>query len=139
MSLGIVTPSSLTGIGARLGWRLRDEHRLHISQNYVDARKMVSKMEEPRVMITILNTSREWEFESIVDQLSPLDVVLDYSGEHTEYRSEYCQENRTQYMSIRVEHEGVFVRGPHELYTENEDLLRKTDRRLYYAGEIETA
>lgn len=140
MSLGVVTPCSLRGVGTKLGWRLRDEHRLHVSQNYVDAGKMVSRMEKPRVMITILNTCRDREFESVVDQLSPLDVVLDCtieSDENIESRSSYCQENNTKYMSIRLDHGGVFVRGPHVVYTENKDLLKKIDRRIHYIGEIE--
>lgn len=143
MSLGIVTPCSLQGIGTRLGWRLREEHRLHISQNYKDARKMVSQMEKPRVMITFLPVCVEdstQAFESIVEHMGPLDVVLDCmleSDECTSSRSSYCQENSTQYMSIRIEHEGVFVRGPRVAYLENKNLLRKINRRIYYVGGIE--
>lgn len=143
MSLGIVTPCSLQGIGTRLGWRLREEHRLHISQNYKDARKMVSQMEKPRVMITFLPVCVEdstQAFESIVEHMGPLDIVLDCmleSDEHTSSRSTYCQGNSTQYMSIRIEHEGVFVRGPRVAYLENKNLLRKINRRIYYVGGIE--
>jgi 6-phosphogluconate dehydrogenase len=143
MSLGIVTPCSLQGIGTRLGWRLREEHRLHISQNYKDAQKMVSRMEKPRVMITFLPACVEDStraFESIVEHMGPLDVVLDCileSDENTNSRSSYCQENSTQYMSIRIEHEGVFVRGPRVAYLENLNLLRKINRCIYYVGAIE--
>ena len=143
MSLGIVTPCSLQGIGTRLGWRLREEHRLHISQNYKDARKMVSQMEKPRVMITFLPVCVEdstQAFESIVEHMGPLDIVLDCmleSDEHTSSRSTYCQENSTQYMSIRIEHEGVFVRGSHVAYLESKNLLRKINRHIYYLGGIE--
>jgi 6-phosphogluconate dehydrogenase len=143
MSLGIVTPCSLQGIGTRLGWRLREEHRLHISQNYKDAQKMVSRMEKPRVMITFLPVCAEGStqaFESIVEHMGPLDVVLDCileSDECTNSRSSYCQEKSTQYMSIRIEHEGVFVRGPRVAYLENLNLLRKINRCIYYVGAIE--
>jgi 6-phosphogluconate dehydrogenase len=143
MSLGIVTPCSLQGIGTRLGWRLREEHRLHISQNYKDAQKMVSRMEKPRVMITFLPVCVEGStqaFESIVEHMGPLDVVLDCileSDENTNSRSSYCQEKSTQYMSIRIEHGGVFVRGPRVAYLENKNLLRKINRCIYYVGEIE--
>ena len=143
MSLGIVTPCSLQGIGTRLGWRLREEHRLHISQNYKDAQKMVSRMEKPRVMITFLPVCAEGStqaFESIVEHMGPLDVVLDCileSDENTNSRSSYCQEKSTQYMSIRIEHGGVFVRGPRVAYLENKNLLRKINRCIYYVGGIE--
>jgi 6-phosphogluconate dehydrogenase len=143
MSLGIVTPCSLQGIGTRLGWRLREEHRLHISQNYKDAQKMVSRMEKPRVMITFLPVCVEGStqaFESIVEHMGPLDVVLDCileSDEYTNSRSSYCQEKSTQYMSIRIEHGGVFVRGPRVAYLENKNLLRKINRCIYYVGGIE--
>jgi 6-phosphogluconate dehydrogenase len=143
MSLGIVTPCSLQGIGTRLGWRLREEHRLHISQNYKDAQKMVSRMEKPRVMITFLPVCAEGStqaFESIVEHMGPLDVVLDCileSDECTNSRSSYCQEKSTQYMSIRIEHGGVFVRGPRVAYLENKNLLRKINRCIYYVGGIE--
>jgi 6-phosphogluconate dehydrogenase len=143
MSLGIVTPCSLQGIGTRLGWRLREEHRLHISQNYKDAQKMVSRMEKPRVMITFLPVCVEGStqaFESIVEHMGPLDVVLDCileSDENTNSRSSYCQEKSTQYMSIRIEHGGVFVRGPRVAYLENKNLLRKINRCIYYVGGIE--
>jgi 6-phosphogluconate dehydrogenase len=143
MSLGILTPCSLQGIGTRLGWRLREEHRLHISQNYKDAQKMVARMEKPRVMITFLPVCVEGStqaFESIVEHMGPLDVVLDCileSDENTNSRSSYCQEKSTQYMSIRIEHGGVFVRGPRVAYLENKNLLRKINRCIYYVCEIE--
>lgn len=143
MSLGIVTPNSLQAIGTKLGWRLRDEHRLHISQHYKDAEKMVTRMEKPRVMITFLPTSLEdstHAFESIVQHMGPLDVVLDCivdTEDYTYSRSRYCRDNSTQYISIRLENEGVFVRGPRVAYLESKNLLRKINRRVYYIGVIE--
>ena len=116
MSLGIVTPNSLQGVGTRLAWRLRDNHRLHISQNYPDGKRMVSKMEKPRVMITFLPTSVEYSknvFESIVENMGPLDVVFDCivdTDEETENRSTYCRDKSTQYIYFHIYHEGVFVR-----------------------------
>jgi hypothetical protein len=104
---------------------------------------MVSQMEKPRVMITFLPVCVEdstQAFESIVEHMGPLDIVLDCmleSDEHTSSRSTYCQENSTQYMSIRIEHEGVFVRGSHVAYLESKNLLRKINRRIYYLGGIE--
>lgn len=143
MSLGIVTPNSLQGVGTRLAWRLRDNHRLHISQNYPDGKRMVSKMEKPCVMITFLPTSVEYSknvFESIVENMGPLDVVIDCivdTDEETVNRSTYCRDNSTQYICIHIDHEGVFVRGPRVAYLENVNLLRKINRSIYYVGVIE--
>lgn len=143
MSIGIVTPNSLQGLGTKIGWRIRDDHRLHISQNYKDAKCMLSRMERPRVMITFLpnNLSKTDEtFESIVEQLGPLDVILDcVTGvdDQIHERSEYCKNNSTQYMSVRLEREGVFVCGPRVAYLETKNLLRKINRCVYYTGSIE--
>lgn len=143
MSIGIVTPFSLQGVGTKLGWRIRDDHRLHVSQNYNDAKKMVTRMERPRVMITFLPECVENSndtFESIVKHMGPLDVILDCvtdSDEDVLCRSIHCRDNSTQYMSIRIEREGIFVRGPRVAYLENKNLLRKINRRIYYTGGIE--
>lgn len=143
MSIGIVTPISLQGVGTKLGWRIRDDHRLHVSQNYKNAERMMTQMERPRVMITFLPEQVEHSdetFESIVKHLGPLDVVLDCvvdSEEDVSFRSTYCRDNSTQYMSIRIEQEGIFVRGPRMAYLENKNLLRKINRRIYYTGSIE--
>ena len=143
MSLGIVTPSSLRAVGTKLGWRLREDHRLHISQNYPDAQRMVSQMEKPRVMLTFLPISIEGSketFESVVEHMGPLDVVIDCyvdSDDNIRERSNYCRDNSTQYMHIRLETEGVFIRGPRVAYLENQNLLRKINRCLYYIGGIE--
>jgi hypothetical protein len=143
MSIGIVTPNSLQGLGTKLGWRLRDEHRLHISQNYSDANRMLLRMEKPRVMITFLPSKMEKSdemFKSIVEHMGPLDVVLDCvvdTNDEIYDRSEYCRNNSTQYMSLRIEKEGVFVGGPRIAYLENKNLLRKINRRIYYTGGIE--
>lgn len=143
MSIGIVTPISLQGVGTKLGWRIRDDHRLHVSQNYKNAERMMTQMERPRVMITFLPEQVEHSdetFESIVKHLGPLDVVLDCvvdSEEDVRFRSTYCRDNSTQYMSIRIEQEGIFVRGPRMAYLENKNLLRKINRRIYYTGSIE--
>src|SRR5210317_809933 len=143
MSIGIVTPISLQGVGTKLGWRIRDDHRLHVSQNYKNAERMMTQMERPRVMITFLPEQVEHSdetFESIVKHMGPLYVVLDcvvYSEEDVRFRSTYCRDNSTQYMSIRIEQEGIFVRGPRMAYLENKNLLRKINRRIYYTGSIE--
>jgi hypothetical protein len=143
MSIGIVTPNSLQGLGTKLGWRLRDDHRLHISQNYKDAGRMLLRMEKPRVMITFLPSKMEKSeetFKSIVEHMGPLDVVLDCvfdTDDEIRERSEYCRNNSTQYMSLRIEKEGVFVGGTRIAYLENKNLLRKINRRLYYTGGIE--
>jgi 6-phosphogluconate dehydrogenase len=143
MSLGIVTPSSLQAVGTKLAWRLRDHHRLHISQNYPDGKRMVSKMEKPRVMMTFLPMSVEQSkevFESIVEHMGPLDVVIDClvdTDEQTISRSTYCRDNSTQYICIHIDREGVFVRGPRVAYLENKNLLRKINRSIYYVGAIE--
>jgi 6-phosphogluconate dehydrogenase len=143
MSLGIVTPSSLQAFGTKLGWKIRDDHRLHISQNYKDAKRMVSRMEKPRVMLTFLPTCMEESkstFESIVEHMGPLDVVIDCvmdSSEEIQGRYEYCRENSTQYLSMQLDREGVFVRGSRVAYLENKNLLRKINRCTYYIGGIE--
>jgi hypothetical protein len=143
MSIGIVTPNSLQGLGTKLGWRLRDDHRLHISQNYGDANRMLLRMEKPRVMITFLPSRMENSdetFKSIVEHMGPLDVVLDCvvdTDDEIYDRYEYCRNNSTQYMSLRIEKEGVFVGGTRIAYLENKNLLRKINRRIYYTGGIE--
>ena len=143
MSIGIVTPISLQGVGTKLAWRIRDDHRLHISQNYRSAERMINQMERPRVMITFLPEHVEQSddtFESIVKHMGPLDVVLDCvvdSEEDVQIRSTFCRDNSTQYMSVRIEQEGLFVRGPRMAYLENKNLLLKINRRLYYTGGIE--
>ena len=140
MSIGIVTPISLQGVGTRLAWRIREDHRLHVSQNYKNAERMMIQMERPRVMITFLPEHSDDMFESIVKHMGPLDVVLDCvvdSEEDVQVRSSYCRDNSTQYMSIRIEREGVFVRGPRMAYLENKNLLRKINRSIYYTGGIE--
>jgi|SaaInl1SG_22_DNA_1037389.scaffolds.fasta_scaffold06862_7 hypothetical protein len=143
MSIGIVTPNSLQGLGTKIGWRLRDGHRLHVSQNYKDAERMLLRMEKPRVIITFLPSNMEMSgdtFNSIVKHMGPLDVLLDCvvdpNGEIYE-RSEHCRKNSTQYMSLQIEKEGVFVGGPRIAYLENKNLIRKINRRIYYTGGIE--
>jgi hypothetical protein len=104
---------------------------------------MLLRMEKPRVMITFLPSRMENSdetFKSIVEHMGPLDVVLDCvvdTDDEIYDRYEYCRNNSTQYMSLRIEKEGVFVGGTRIAYLENKNLLRKINRRIYYTGGIE--
>lgn len=143
MSLGIVTPQILQDVGAKIVWRVQGSKRVHMSREYDSAKSMISHMEKPRTVITLLPESMqesEKMLKSIVEDMGPLDVILDCVVDSTnkvKHRSMYCRENSTQYMSIDFVNDGIFVAGTRIAYLENKNLLRKINNRIYYTGSIE--
>jgi len=143
MSIGIVLPSALHKIGVKIGADLKQIDNFHISTNYKSAKSMVSDMDRPRQIITILPMKAkdpEKTLESIVEYMGPLDVVLDCmidTPDRIHSRSELCFKNSTQYMAINITKECIYVSGTHMAYLENKNLLRKINKNVKYIGGIE--
>ena len=80
MSIGIVLPSVLYKIGVKMGADLKQSDNFHVSTNYKSAKSMITDMDRPRQIITLLPTKAkdpEETLESLVKNMGPLDVVLD--------------------------------------------------------------
>ena len=143
MSIGIVLPSILQKIGVKMGADFNQTKQFYVSTNYKNAKSMVSDMDRPRQIITILPMKAkdpEKTLESIVEYMGPLDVVLDCmidTPDRIQSRSELCFKNSTQYMAINITKECIYVSGTHMAYLENKNLLRKINKNVKYIGGIE--
>ena len=143
MSIGLVLPSVLHKIGIKMGADFKQTKKFHVSTNYKNAKSMVSDMDRPRQIITILPMKAkdpEKTLESIVEYMGPLDVVLDCmidTPDRIHSRSELCFKNSTQYMAINITKECIYVSGTHMAYLENKNLLRKINKNVKYIGGIE--
>tara|TARA_X000001036_G_C20416862_1_gene699444 strand:+ start:270 stop:707 length:438 start_codon:yes stop_codon:yes gene_type:complete len=143
MSIGIVLPSVLQKIGTKMGADFNQTKQFYVSTNYKNAKSMVSDMDRPRQIITILPMKAkdpEKTLESIVEYMGPLDVVLDCmidTPDRIQSRSELCFKNSTQYMAINITKECIYVSGTHMAYLENKNLLRKINKNVKYIGGIE--
>lgn len=143
MSIGLVLPSVLQKIGIKMGADFNQTKQFYVSTNYKNAKSMVSDMDRPRQIITILPMKAkdpEKTLESIVEYMGPLDVVLDCmidTPDRIQSRSELCFKNSTQYMAINITKECIYVSGTHMAYLENKNLLRKINKNVKYIGGIE--
>ena len=143
MSVGVVLPSVLHKIGIKLGADFKQTKQFHVSTNYKSAKSMVSDMDRPRQIITILPMKAkdpEKTLESIVEYMGPLDVVLDCmidTPDRIQSRADLCFENSTQYLAINITKECIYVSGTHTAYLENKNLLRKINKNVKYIGGIE--
>ena len=143
MSIGLVLPSVLQKIGIKMGADFNQTKQFYVSTNYKNAKSMVSDMDRPRQIITILPMKAkdpEKTLESIVEYMGPLDVVLDCmidTPDRIQSRSELCFKNSTQYMAINITKECIYVSGTHTAYLENKNLLRKINKNVKYIGGIE--
>ena len=80
MSIGIVLPSALHKIGVKIGADLKQSDNFHVSTNYKSAKSMITEMDRPRQIITILPMKAkdpEETLESLVEGMGPLDIILD--------------------------------------------------------------
>jgi hypothetical protein len=143
MSIGIVLPSALHKIGVKIGADFKQIDNFHISTNYKSAKSMITDMDRPRQVITMLPTKAvdaEDVLESIIEYMGPLDVVLDCmidTPDRIHSRSELCFKNSTQYMAINITKDCVYAMGTHMAYLENKNLLRKINKNVKYIGGIE--
>ena len=143
MSIGLVLPSVLHKIGIKMGADFKQTKKFHVSTNYKNAKSMVSDMDRPRQIITILPTKAkdpEETLESIVKSMGPLDIILDCmidTPDRVHSRAELCFENSTQYMAINITRECIYAAGTHMAYLENKNLLRKINKNVKYIGGIE--
>ena len=143
MSIGLVLPGVYHKLGKKLGVGLKQSDKFHLSTNYPNAKTMVSEMDRPRQVITMLPTKAvdaEDVLESIIEYMGPLDVVLDCmidTPDRIHSRSELCFKNSTQYMAINITKDCVYAMGTHMAYLENKNLLRKINKNVKYIGGIE--
>jgi hypothetical protein len=143
MSIGIVLPIVLHKMGNKIGADLKQIDNFHISTNYKSAKSMISDMDRPRQIITILPMKAkdpEETLESIIEYMGPLDVVLDCmidTPDRIQSRAELCSKNSTQYMAINITRECIYAAGTHMAYLENKNLLRKINKNIKYIGGIE--
>jgi 6-phosphogluconate dehydrogenase len=143
MSIGLVLPSVLHKIGIKMGADFKQTKKFHVSTNYKNAKSMVSDMDRPRQIITILPTKAkdpEETLESIVKSMGPLDIILDCmidTPDRVHSRAELCFENSTQYMAINITRECIYAAGTHMAYLENKNLLRKINKNVKYIGGID--
>ena len=143
MSIGIVLPIVLHKMGNKIGADLKQIDNFHISTNYKSAKSMITDMDRPRQIITILPMKAkdpEETLESIIEYMGPLDVVLDCmidTPDRIQSRAELCFENSTQYMAINITRDCVYATGTRTAYLENKNLLRKINKNVKYIGGIE--
>jgi|TARA_B100001559_G_scaffold211739_1_gene177465 alanine dehydrogenase len=143
MSIGIVLPSVLYKIGVKMGADLKQSDNFHVSTNYKSAKSMITDMDRPRQIITLLPTKAkdpEETLESLVKNMGPLDVVLDCmidTPDRIHSRSELCFKNSTQYMAINITRECIYASGTRMVYLENKNLLRKINKNVKYIGGID--
>jgi hypothetical protein len=127
MSIGIVLPSVLYKIGVDL----KQSDNFHVSTNYKSAKSMITDMDRPRQIITLLPTKAkdpEETLESLVEGMGPLDIILDCmidTPDRIQSRADICFENSTQYLAINITRDCVYAMGTHTAYLENKNLLRK--------------
>ena len=143
MSIGLVLPSALHELGIKIGADFRQSNKFHVSTSYKNAKSMITHMDRPRQVITMLPTSAnnsEKTLETIIEYMGPLDIILDcmiYGSDRIEERSELCFHNSTQYMALDITREGIYVAGTYMAYLENKNLLRKINKNVKYVGGIE--
>jgi hypothetical protein len=139
MSIGIVLPSVLYKIGVDL----KQSDNFHVSTNYKNAKSMITDMDRPRQIITLLPTKAkdpEETLESLVEGMGPLDIILDCmidTPDRIQSRADLCFENSTQYLAINITRDCVYAMGTHMAYLENKNLLRKINKNVKYIGRIE--
>ena len=143
MSIGVVLPSILHKIGIKLGADFKQTKQFHVSTNYKSAKSMVSDMDRPRQIITILPMKAkdpEETLESLVENMGPLDIILDCmidTPDRIQSRANICFENSTQYLAINITKECVYATGTYTAYLENKNLLRKINKNVKYIGGID--
>jgi len=143
MSIGLVMPSSLHELGIKLGADFKQSKKFHVSTNYKNAKSMITHMDRPRQVITMLPTSAknsEETLELLVEGMGPLDIILDCmidTPDRIQSRADICFENSTQYMAINITRECVYVTGTHMAYLENKNLLRRINKNVKYMGGID--
>jgi hypothetical protein len=139
MSIGIVLPSVLYKIGVDL----KQSDNFHVSTNYKNAKSMITDMDRPRQIITLLPTKAkdpEETLESLVEGMGPLDIILDCmidTPDRIQSRADLCFENSTQYLAINITRDCVYAMGTHMAYLENKNLLRKINKNVKYIGGID--
>ena len=143
MSIGIVLPSVLYKIGVKMGADLKQSDNFYVSTNYKSAKSMITDMDRPRQIITLLPTKAkdpEETLESLVEGMGPLDIILDCmidTPDRIQSRADICFENSTQYMAINITRDCVYATGTRTAYLENKNLLRKINKNVKYIGGIE--
>ena len=143
MSIGIVLPSALHKLGLKIGADLKQVDNFYISTNYTNAKSMITDMDRPRQIITMLPTKAkdpEETLKLLVESMGPLDIILDCmidTPDRIQSRAEICFENSTQYMAINITRECVYAAGTHMAYLENKNLLRRINKHVKYIGGID--
>jgi hypothetical protein len=136
-------PSALHELGIKMGADFKQSKKFHVSTNYKSAKSMITHMDRPRQVITMLPTKAldaEDVLESIIEYMGPLDVVLDCmidTPDRIQSRADLCFKNSTQYMAINITKDYVYAMGTHMTYLENKNLLRKINKNVKYIGGIE--
>ena len=124
MSIGLVASKPLTDLCLRMKGK-----PMHMSQNHETVKKMVSRMEKPRVVFTYFPSQKTMEV--LTRELGPLDVVVDcYVDSADEIRDRYdmCRVNSTQYLFMD---KGI-VGGSRSAYIDNKNLFK----HMFYIGSI---
>jgi len=124
MSIGLVAPKPLIEICVRLKGK-----PIHMSQNHETVKRMISRMEKPRVIFTYYPT--EATMNVLTHELGPLDVIVDCYvdlPEDIRKRHEMCMENSTQYLFMDA---GV-VGGDITAYMDNKNIFKE----MFYLGPI---
>tara|TARA_B100000767_G_scaffold113246_1_gene108075 strand:- start:142 stop:579 length:438 start_codon:yes stop_codon:yes gene_type:complete len=143
MSIGIVLPSALHKLGLKIGADLKQVDNFYISTNYTNAKSMITDMDRPRQIITMLPTKAkdpEETLKLLAEGMGPLDIILDCmidTPDRIQSRADICFENSTQYMAINITRECVYAAGTHMAYLENKNLLRRINKHVKYIGGIE--
>ena len=136
-------PSALYELGIKMGADFKQSKKFHVSTNYKSAKSMITHMDRPRQVITMLPTKAldaEDVLESIMEYMGPLDVVLDCmidTPDRIQSRADLCFKNSTQYMAINITKDCVYAMGTHMAYLENKNLLLKINKNVKYIGGIE--
>jgi 6-phosphogluconate dehydrogenase (decarboxylating) len=124
MSFGLVASKPLTDLCLRMRGK-----PMHMSQNHETVKKMVSRMEKPRVVFTYFPSQKTMEV--LAHELGPLDVVVDCyvdMAEDISERYELCRENSTQYLFM----DRKIVGGSRSAYMDNKNLFKE----MFYMGPI---
>jgi hypothetical protein len=143
MSIGLIMPSALHELGIKMGADFKQSKKFHVSTNYKSAKSMITHMDRPRQVITILPMKAkdpEETLESLVEGMGPLDIILDCmidTPDRIQSRAELCFKNSTQYMAINITKDCVYATGTRTAYLENKNLLRKINKNVKYIGGIE--
>jgi len=136
-------PSALHELGIKMGADFKQSKKFHVSTNYKNAKSMITHMDRPRQVITMLPTKAmdaEETLESVIEYMGPLDIVLDCmidTPDRIQSRADLCFKNSTQYMAINITKDCVYAMGTHMAYLENKNLLRKINKNIKYIGRID--